>query len=138
MTDETGWDQLEGAPRRRAGDLQLADVPHDPGVYAWFRDGQCVYVGKASNLRRRLSAHLRTSPDLSRSTLRASVAARELNVTRATARARPPVITGDQAAVINRWLHECDIAWVTCTSPRAADELERLLRRERMPELNRL
>ena len=138
MADETGWDQVEGAPRRRAGDLQLADVPRDPGVYAWFRDGQCVYVGKAASLRRRLSAHLRTSPDLSRSTLRASVAVRELNVTRATARARPPVITREQAGVINRWLGECGIAWVTCSSPQAADELERLLRRERMPVLNRI
>jgi hypothetical protein len=138
VTVDTGWAQLEQAPRRRAGDLRLADVPRDPGVYAWFRDGRCVYVGKASSLRRRLSTHVRTSPDLSRSTLRATVAVRELTITRATARARPSVITPEQASVINRWLEECDIAWVTCTSPRTADELERLLRRERMPELNRV
>jgi hypothetical protein len=41
-------------------------------------------------------------------------------------------------AVVNRWLAECDIAWITCPSPLAADELERLLRRGRMPVLNRI
>jgi len=97
-----------------------------------------MYIGKASMLRQRLGTHLRTSPDLSRSTLRATVAERELGVSRATARARPSVITPDQVALVNRWISECDIAWITCPSAVAADELERLLRRERMPILNRI
>lgn len=107
-------------------------------MYAWFRNGQCIYVGKASDLRQRLGTHLRTSADLSRSTLRATVAARELGISRATARARPSVVTPDQVAVVNRWLAGCDIAWITCPSAPAADELERLLRRERRPVLNRI
>lgn len=107
-------------------------------MYGWFRDGQCMYVGKASSLRQRLSTHLRTSLDLSRSTLRATVAERQLGVSRATARARPSVMTPDQVAVVNRWIAECDIVWITCPSPVAAAELERVLRGERMPVLNRM
>lgn len=107
-------------------------------MYVWFRDEQCMYVGKASSLRQRLSTHLRMSPDLSRSTLRATVAERELGVSRATARARPSVMTPAQVAVVNRWIAECGVAWITCSSPLAADELERHLRRERMPVLNRI
>lgn len=135
---EIGWGQIEQASRRRAGDLPLADAPREPGVYAWFRDGQCVYVGKASDLRQRLGTHLRTSIDLSRSTLRATVAERELGVSRTTARARPSVMTPEQVAVVNRWLADCDIAWITCPSPLAAAELERHLRRGRLPVLNRI
>lgn len=138
MSVAIGRAQVDQAPRRPASDLRPADIPREPGVYAWFRDGQCMYVGKASSLRQRLSTHLRTSPDLSRSTLRATVAERELGVSRATARERPSVITRDQVDVVNRWLAECHIAWITCPSTLAADELERLLRRERMPVLNRI
>jgi len=135
---EIGWGQIDQAPRRTATDLRPADIPREPGVYVWFRDEQCMYVGKASSLRQRLSTHLRMSPDLSRSTLRATVAERELGVSRATARARPSVMTPAQVAVVNRWIAECDVAWITCSSPLAADELERHLRRERMPVLNRI
>lgn len=107
------------------------------GVYAWFRDGLCVYVGMAGNLRSRLSAHLGTSRDMSRSTLRASVAVDQLKVDRHTARARPPLLSTEQAEIVNEWLRGCDVAWLTTASRAEADLLERQLRIEWLPRLNR-
>jgi hypothetical protein len=68
-------------------------------------DDECMYVGlTGTNLRNRFSAtHLATTTNLSRSTLRASVAAYQLGVTRATARSRSPILTADQVGVVNGW-----------------------------------
>lgn len=46
---------------RRVGERARRDAPAAPGVYV-FRDwsGTVLYVGKAANLRRRLSAHFAT------------------------------------------------------------------------------
>ena len=50
-------------------------------MYASFRDDECVYVGLVgTGLRSRLSAHLTTTTDLSRSTLRTTVAVHQFGV----------------------------------------------------------
>ncbi|GEL48474.1 hypothetical protein CHO01_35900 [Cellulomonas hominis] len=113
-------------------------MPAAPGVYAWFRDGACIYVGKASNLRTRLRAHRASTRDLSPSTLRATVAERELGVSRRFARQRPTLITAEQVDVVNRWLASCDVAWLTCPSAEVAEALERRLRASGLPPLNRV
>lgn len=63
------WETFHHRQRRRAGTLQRADVPSDPGVYAFYRDGAPIYVGRAlargGLRRRRLTNHLNKSPDLS-------------------------------------------------------------------------
>lgn len=133
------WEVLNRRPRRRAGGLHPQDVPSAPGVYAFYRDGVAVYVGRAGTrgLRRRLlSNHLSRSPDLSRSTLRRSVAA-ELGVaTRAEAAVRPTQLTGEQAAPVNAWLAACEVAWIECVDANDAAELEKALRAEWLPRLN--
>lgn len=35
------------------------DLPEDPGVYLYFRNGEVIYVGKAINLRRRVASYFR-------------------------------------------------------------------------------
>lgn len=60
------WQTILGRPRRPATAVAREDISVKPGIYAWFRDMECVYLGKASNLRSRLATHLSTSPDLSR------------------------------------------------------------------------
>ncbi|MFD6141155.1 GIY-YIG nuclease family protein [Promicromonospora sp. NPDC060271] len=106
-------------------------------MYAWFRDDECVYVGLAgTSLRSRLSAHLATTQDLSRSTLRATVAVHQLGVTRVMARSRPPILSADQVGVVNEWLRVCDVAWLTCPTKLAAAALEKTLRQTRLPRLN--
>lgn len=138
MDGRLGWQQVMAAPRVRSGALRSRDVPAAPGVYAWFRDGACIYIGKATSLRQRLRAHRATSRDLSRSTLRASVGASVVGIPRSVARQRPSVMAAEQVDVVNRWLSECEVAWLSCSSADAADALERRLRIERMPLLNRM
>ena len=116
--------------------IRGSDIPRSPGVYAWFNDGACVYVGMATSLRERLGKHRSFSLDLSRSTLRASVAVRELGVTRAHARSRPSVMTQEQVDVVTDWLRGCEIAWLVCDNTNAADLLERQLRESWMPPIN--
>lgn len=131
------WARLLAAPRIRARDLRRPAIPNEPGVYAWFRDAECVYVGLAgTSLRDRLAKHLAVATDLSRSTLRATVAVRELSVTRKVARSRPPVLTEAQVAVVNAWLAVCDVSWMTRPTKEEATELERELRTARLPRLN--
>lgn len=122
-------------------DLRLSDVPTAPGVYVWFSEREPVYVGEAKGsqgLRGRLGAHLRTGVDLSRSTLRASVAVDLLGVPRSTARRRPSVLTPEEVAVVSQWLRACDISWVVCEDAEAAHALESTLRMEWLPRLNRI
>lgn len=114
------------------------DMPTSPGVYAWFQEGACVYVGKASNLRSRLSKHRSNSLDLSRSTLRASVAVVELGVTRQHARTRPTVMTSEQIAVLSAWFERAELSWIECPTPADAANLEDQLRAAWRPPLNRM
>ncbi|MEV7874193.1 GIY-YIG nuclease family protein [Microbacterium sp. NPDC089188] len=132
--DTPEWSDLLSKPRRLAMDVQRNDVPEQPGVYAWFRDGECVYLGKASDLRSRLVTHLGTSLDLSRSTLRSWVEVRELGLAREYTRRRPTVMTGEQVAIVNGWLRGCELAWMTSDTREDAAALEaRLLAAHRSP-----
>ncbi|TFD86119.1 GIY-YIG nuclease family protein [Cryobacterium serini] len=105
-------------------------------MYIWFRDGEPVYVGEAKGvkgLRGRLRAHLAVSTDLSRSTLRASVAVAQLGVTRAYARRRPSIMTDAEIKHVNEWLTGCELGWQGCATAIAAHELEVRLRSEWTP-----
>lgn len=136
--DAPEWRTLLARPRHPNSTLSRADIPTSPGVYAWFKQGSCVYVGKATDLRSRLSRHRSTSLDLSRSTLRASVAVLELGVTRHHARLRPTVMTREQVATITAWFNSADVAWIECPTPAEASSLEDRLRAAWMPPLNRM
>ncbi|TFB71884.1 GIY-YIG nuclease family protein [Cryobacterium glaciale] len=108
-------------------------------MYIWFRDGEPVYVGEAKGvqgLRGRLRAHLAIGTDLSRSTLRASVAVAQLGVTRAYARQRPSVMTDAEITLVNEWLTACELGWRECATGPAAHDLEVKLRSEWTPPLN--
>lgn len=115
-------------------------IPLAPGVYIWFRDGYPLYVGRAigkkGGLRQRLRAHLAQGPDLSRSTLRASVAVSQINVSRSIARRRPSIMTAQQIALVNEWIAECELGWIACDTRPEALILEKNLRDEWLPELN--
>jgi len=135
------WAEARAVLRRSVAALRSEDIPTSPGVYIWFRGGEPVYVGEArgaKGLRRRLAAHRATGRDLSRSTLRASVAVAELGVDRAAARRRPSVMSADEVAIVNSWLAGCDLGWIECSSPGAAHALETALREEWLPPLNRI
>ena len=130
------WTDVFEAPRTRSSALNKADIPAQPGLYAWFRDGECVYLGIAGDLRDRLTTHRGTSNDLSRSTFRSWVAVHVLGLDRAATRQRPSIVTGDQAQVVNAWVAACDIAWLTQTTREDAAALEASLLAEHLPLLN--
>lgn len=141
--DGPGWAAARELPRIPASELRRSRtrIPTARGVYVWFRDGEPVYVGEAkgrAGLRSRLSAHLATSQDLSRSTLRASVAVQLLGVTRSDARARPCRLDPADIAVVSDWLGQCEVGWFECPTAESARALETRLRAEWLPPLNRM
>lgn len=78
---ELGWHEVRAIARFPAANLSAKGIPSVPGVYVWFREGEPIYVGEAcgsEGLKGRLRAHLASGVDLSRSSLRASVASQEL------------------------------------------------------------
>lgn len=48
------WQRMNEHPRVPASTFSANQVPTDPGVYAWYRDGAPVYVGKAGDLNQRV------------------------------------------------------------------------------------
>lgn len=133
------WKVALSIAKPRPLPLPGGGVPTDPGVYIWFRGGRPVYVGEAigaKGLRGRLRAHFAKGPDLSRSTLRASVAVAQLGVDRSVARQRPTVMKVEQVAVINQWLASCELGWIKCDSIKEAHDWELNLRDEWLPPLN--
>lgn len=133
------WESVRLLPRRPVATLSARDLPAGPGVYTWWRDGAAVYVGEAkTSLRQRLSAHLATGPDLSRSTLRRSVALAELGIPRAVSAQRPTVVSQTDVDAVSRWLRGCELAWLECATGEEAHLLEKALRAEWLPPLNRV
>ena len=133
------WKELLGAPRQKLGKIEGTDVPISPGVCVIFDEDQPIFVGRGAGkegLRGRIRAHRATDADLSRSTLRASVAVDILGISRWTARQRPGVISEKFLDSVNNYLAACDVAWVECADTDAARELKRRLLAEYVPEYN--
>lgn len=68
------WKRMNAEVRRDPAALRRADLPIDPGVYAWYRRGRAVYVGKGDSLAVRLSCHLSKGRSLANSAFRRNVA----------------------------------------------------------------
>ena len=116
-------------------------VPSQPGVYAFYRDGKPIYVGRAiasGGLQRRLKAqHLKTGNDLSWSAFRRNVA-EHLGIASSTVtKQRPPQLTEDQVAPVNDWVAGCEIRWIACATEDEAAQLEVDLKNERKPPLTK-
>lgn len=120
-------------------ELAREQVPDEPGVYLWGHGGLAVYVGKATSLRSRVSTHLGAGLSLSGSSLRRNVGQMLFgippNITGRTIRQK---VTPNQTAAIRDWLLACELSWQQCGSVLEADQLERRLRKEFLPSLNRI
>jgi hypothetical protein len=135
------WQRMNSQPRRTAGSIVRKDVPTRHGVYAWYRDGKAVYSGRAlgaDGLHGRIwKYHLRKSADLSRSSFRRNVCEHLGIAPTSRTTIRPTVMTASEIEPVNRWISECEVAWIECESADEAEALEKALHAEWMPPLSR-
>ncbi len=128
-------------PRRPAKSLTGNDIPKRPGVYAWYRDGEPIYSGRAlgaDGLHGRVwKNHLRTGADLSRSSFRRNVCEHLGIAPTSTTTVRPTLLGAADVEPVNRWICECEVAWIECESSADAEALERELHAEWLPPLSR-
>ena len=135
------WQRMESQPRLSAASIVREDVPTRRGLYAWYRDGEAVYSGRAlgaDGLYGRIwKDHLRTSNDLSRSSFRRNVCDYLGIAPTSRTTIRPTVMTAADIEPINRWISECEVAWIECQSANEAKALEKALHAEWLPPLSR-
>ncbi|KRC62430.1 hypothetical protein ASE14_00905 [Agromyces sp. Root81] len=133
------WQALLAAPAVDVAALVRDEVPVEPGVYLWRRDGEVTYVGTASSLRKRVwGKHLGGGVSLGGSSLRRNVCELLFEIpTTVTGGRNREKVTPEQAASVRAWLGECTIAWTVCDSAIDAEELEDRLLAEHRPVLNR-
>lgn len=123
------WQRMNAQRRRAGGSLSAKDIPIRRGVYAWYHDGQPVYSGRAlgaEGLRGRIwKNHLKTGNDLSRSSFRRNVCEHLAIAPTAKTTIRPTVLTATDVEPVNRWIRECDVAWIDCQSVDEARHLRK-------------
>jgi hypothetical protein len=124
-------------PRRAAASLTGKDIPTRPGVYAWYREGEPVYSGRAIGAGRIWKNHLKTGDDLSRSSFRRNVCEHLGIAPTSKTTVRPTLMTAADIEPVNRWIRECEVAWIECQSAAEAEALEKALHAEWMPPLSR-
>ena len=135
------WVRMDGARRRGARTLAESAIPTRVGVYAWYHDGEPVYVGRAigaTGLRRRIGhEHLGTTSDLSRSAFRRNICDFLQIADTSVTRARPPRLSAREIEPVNQWIRASEVAWLECKTEAEAKELEAALLEEWKPPLNR-
>ena len=130
---------MDEAVRRPVASLLAGDIPGVPGVYALYREGKPVYVGKATSLQSRLwKSHLRKGASMTNSAMRRNVAAFLGIASAADIKARRYRPTADDAARVSAWIGACELAWLECESAAAALALETALKLETKPPLTKL
>lgn len=132
------WNQMASQPRHPAASVTREEIPLDPGVYSVWRAGVAIYVGKATSLRDRVGkSHMGRGKSMRNSAFRRNVA-EHLGIASANeiykARYR---LTEDELAQVRAFVDECELAWVTCSSPAEAVALEDAIKLEWMPELTK-
>lgn len=119
------WKAMDARPRRLMANLRKVNIPESPGVYAVYRDGERMYVGKANCLRNRVwKDHWGLGKCLTGSALRRNVAEHLDIASSADIKARRYQLTAEEVAAVRLWLDGCDIAWIKRNTEVAAERLE--------------
>ncbi len=135
------WTRQDRQDRHAAAGLSQRDVPTMPGVFAFYREDEPVFSGRASS-RHGLQARvwgecLQTGIDLSRSPFRRYVC-EQLGIAKTLrTKIQPTVMTAAEIEPVNEWIRGCAVSWVECTSPSEAETLEALLHAEWTPPMSR-
>lgn len=105
------WRRMQARPRRSMADLKAGDIPGTPGVYALYRDGQRMHVGKADCLCNRMRKnHSGRGAVMTSFALRRNVAGHLGIATSDDIKARSYQPPADEVAAVRAWLDGCDIA----------------------------
>jgi len=129
------WRTLTGRYRHPVAGLVPGIAPPDPGVLAYFHDGEPVFITAVENLRDRVAADLDRTGALTRSRTRQLVARQHLGLQH-TVPGEPVHIDGDALTAVNDYLNASDVAWIRISSVAAARELTLLLLLAKQPLLN--
>ena len=118
--------------------LQKGDIPVSAGVYAIYRDGEPMYVGKAKCLQNRVwKNHSGRGMGMGTSALRRNVTEYLGIATAADIKAKRHRITTEEAKRVRTWLDGCQIAWRECADEVAAKTLETKMKAEYLPPLTK-
>ena len=132
------WREMHARPRTSALQMRESDIPGSAGVYACYRDGLPIYVGKAKSLKTRVwKSHMGKGRSMRNSAFRRNVA-EHLRIARAQdIYDGNHKCSGEDAFRVNTWVRECEIAWITCRSESEAKSLEDRLKAEDLPLLTK-
>jgi hypothetical protein len=129
---------MDRQPRLSMATLRGADVPEEAGVYALYREGERMYVGKANSLQDRVwKNHSARGNVLTGSALRRNVAQALGIASAADIKARRYQPTEEELLYVRRWLDGCDITWVVCATKQRAEDLEKDIKAEFTPPLTK-
>jgi predicted GIY-YIG superfamily endonuclease len=132
------WAEMDRQPRHSMKHLARDDIPTAPGVYALYRSGERMYVGKADSLRDRVwKNHSGRGAVMTSSALRRNIAAHLGIATAADIKTRRYQPNAREVVRVRTWLDRCEIAWRECESSAAALRLETAMKAEEMPPLTK-
>ncbi len=141
------WGQMLTLTRHNAASLTRSEIPTAVGVYVWFREDSPIYSGRAvgnEGIKLRVwDNHVKTGPDLSRSSFRRNVCEYLGIADTSISRQRPTRLTPEEVAPVNAWIRECKVAWRTFDTEdreadvKAASDFEADLHTEWLPPLSK-
>lgn len=115
-----------------------SELPSDPGVYAWYKDGAAIYVGKANSLLSRLrNNHLSRGSSLSNSAFRRNVAEYLGIGSAADIKAGRKKLSSEEVDRVVDFIDGCKLRWLVCESKAAALQLESEMKDEHQPPLTK-
>jgi hypothetical protein len=134
----TLWSQMGRSRRRSMSSLRKEDIPLDPGVYALYRAGKPMYVGKAKSLQGRVwKNHSGRGRDMGTSAMRRNVA-EHLGIATANAIKEGLYrVSAEEAGRVRAWLDRCEIGWRKCPTEADAVALETAMKAEYLPPLTK-
>jgi hypothetical protein len=139
VTGEVGWSDMDSKSKVAGNVIRKNDIPGDPGIYAWYRDGKRMYLGKAANLQNRIwNNHLGRGICLTGSAFRRNVAEHLGIATAADIKSRRRAVTRSEADAVCAWIAKCELTWIVGKSDADALCAEQKLKREFCPPLTKL
>ena len=116
----------------------VRDLKTAPGVYALYREGRPVYVGKAKSLHGRVfKNHCGRGVSMTGSALRRNVAEHLGVATANDIKTRAYSPTSADAAAVNAWIAGCELRTIDCATEDDALKLEAKFKAEWKPRLTK-